>query len=129
MFTSSSHISISFPCFMNCLSMSIFYILLTLLKFIQSEGLSFISAMGVAIEHKLLRRNSTFLGDSQIYPPSLLETSMLNRSDVSFDGMFRGNGASLGESQSGESSQKYSCAKCGRNYLHQVFAQIIKLKR
>jgi hypothetical protein len=63
-----------------------------------------------------------FLGDGPMFP-SMLDSSLISRSDTSGESGSRGNGSASVLDQSGadrDPSQKYACARCGRSYLHQV---------
>jgi hypothetical protein len=61
------------------------------------------------------------IGDGPLFP-SMLDSSMISRSDTSGESG-RGNGSMANLDQSGQdpSTQKYACSRCGRSYLHQVF--------
>ena len=59
---------------------------------------------------------------------SMLECSMISRSDTSGESGCRGNGSmSLDPANNDPNVQKYACARCGRSYLHQVFFNISSL--
>ena len=61
-----------------------------------------------------------FIGDGHLFQ-SMLECSMISRSDTSGESGCRGNGnMSLDPANSDPNVQKYACARCGRSYLHQV---------
>ena len=95
---------------------------LDILQVIPSRVLNGLKNISLIFNKKVF--NFFFLGDSHMFQ-SMLECSMISRSDTSGESGCRGgNGSmSLDPANNDPNVQKYACARCGRSYLHQVFFQ------